>query len=201
MITIPRTMQESLLSGEMLKVGQMVACRLIPQMEVYGFVPMKEDDSYLDFNMQNTRIVANRLVIKMHEVRADKCVELARAYPIYKTIEHSQGEGKQLPLRFLRVIPYEGVLKYYDEYLRSGRKGQLLKDENIIMLQEEGSSIPYYKVADDDFYFRDDETSPIKAIAKAFLVICRRINTITGTITYELYNASDISPIQNDIVS
>ena len=200
MIAIQRTMQEFLQSEQMLKVGQMVASRLIPQMEVYGFVPIKEDDSYLDINMQNTRIVANRLVVKVHEMRADKCVELAKVYPIYKIVEHSQGEGKHLPLRFLRVIPYEGVLLHYDEYQRSGRKGQSLQNEHIIMLQEEGTCVPYYKVADDDFFFRDDENLPIKAIAKAFLAICRRINTITGNLTYELYNASDVFPIQNDIV-
>lgn len=205
MITIPQNMQELLNAGNKLRAGQMVATNLVPKMEIYGFVPHKQEEFYLDFNMQDTRIVANRLVVIPH---IGKTVQYGGAhstvprYPIYKAIAVNQ-EEKSLPLRLLRVVRLEGI-SYFDAFQRKDGKGPYFKDPQIDMVKQdndEGSnegSKPYYKLQKGDILFYEQDIETIKAVADCFLVLCRRINDVTGCMTYELYNAEDLCPITEE---
>lgn len=189
-------MMEILQNGEMVKAGQLVSCKLFSEMEVYGFVPMKEDECVLDLNMQGTRIVANRIVVYLqydkHPLFTDTTHPKAIPYPIYKVIALNK-EEQQIPLRFLRVISREGVSQYYSEYQRTGfLKPQLFKDKKFVKVTDNGDIVPHYKMADGEYTFFESGAETIKAVAHCFEVLCRRINQVTGCLTYELYNAEDL---------
>lgn len=191
-----KNMMEILQTGEMVKAGQMVACKLIPEMEVYGFMPMKEDECFLDLNMQDTRIVANRIVVNLQNDKlplfADTKHSKAIPYPIYKAIALNK-EEQQIPLRLLRVISREGISHYYTEYQKTGvAKPQLFKDEKLVKVTDNGEVVPCYKMAAGEYTFFERGAGAIKAVASCFEVLCRRINQVTGCLTYELYNAEDL---------
>lgn len=191
-------MLEALQQGEVVMVGQLVANKLIPMMEVYGFVPMKETDGYLDFNMQDMRIVANRVVVKPHEEKPDCFGGIStprvQVYPIYKKIEINDKESK-LPLRFLRVTALEGD-RYYNAYQSKGEKAGYIKASNVVQEKsEDGTLTLYYQLTKGEIVLREGIGMPIKCVAPCFMVICRRINTVTGYMTYELYSAEDLFPI------
>lgn len=186
---------EVLRAGETVKAGQMVACKLFPKMEVFGFVPMKEDDCFLDLNMLDTRIVANRVVVNLKTetspLFADTTHSKTIHYPIFKVMALNY-EEKLVPLRFLRVVSREGG-QYYSDYQRTGRvKQQLFRDEKFVAVTDGGVTIPCYKIAAGEYSFFESSAEAIKAVAPCFEVLCRRINQVTGCLTYELYNAEDL---------
>lgn len=191
-----RNLQAILQSGLVCKAGQMVSTPLFPQMEVFGFVPMKETDRYLDFNMRDTRIVANRVVVAPQEEKPDvfggTSIKRIGVYPIYKVIETSEVTQK-LPLRFLRIMEMEGN-KYYDDYQRKGERAAYVKSPKVIMEKNEEDERPvlFYQLEKGELVLKDAENLSIKCVTSCFLVLCRRINTITGCITYELYNPEDL---------
>lgn len=191
-------MMEVLQQGEVVKVGQLVANKLIPEMEVYGFVPMKEKDGYLDLNMQDMRIVANRVVVNPHEEKPDRfggiTIQRVQVYLIYKTIEINNKE-RNLSLRFLRVTALEGD-KNYNAYQSKGERAGYLKAPNVIQeMSEDGTVVLFYQLTTGEILLREGINMPIKCITPCFMVICRRINTVTGHMTYELYSAEDLYPI------
>lgn len=194
-----RNLQEILQSGLICKAGQIVSTPLFPQMEVFGFVPMKETDRYLDFNMRDTRIVANRVVVAPQEEKPDifggTSIKRIGVYPIYKVIGTSEAEQK-LPLRFLRVIAMEGN-KYYEDYQRKGERAAYVKSPKVIMEKNDEDERPvlFYQLDKGDLVLKESEELPIKCVTPCFLVLCRRINTITGCMTYELYNPEDLVPL------
>lgn len=194
-----RNLQEILQSGLICKAGQIVSTPLFPQMEVFGFVPMKETDRYLDFNMRDTRIVANRVVVAPQEEKPDvfcgSSIKRIGVYPIYKVIESSVSTQK-LPLRFLRIVEMEGN-KYYDDYQRKGERAAYVKSPKVVMEKNEEDERPvlFYQLEKGEVVLKDAENQPVKCITPCFMVLCRRINTITGCLTYELYNPDDLVPL------
>ena len=48
----------------------------------------------------------------------------------------------------------------------------------------------YYKNHPQDWLFTSE--SPIRAVADDFLVVCRRINSVTGVIVYEIFKPEDL---------
>lgn len=199
MNTNSQNVQEILLSGKKVMAGSMVACKLIPQMEVVGFVPMKETDCYLDLGMMDTRVVANRVVVNPQEEKPSHYDGMtfpkAIPYPIYKAITLNQ-EERQVPLRFLRVISREGGSRYYSEYQMKGVvRPQLFKDEKLVEVTNDGVVMPHYKMDPGEYTFYENGSEVIKAVASCFEVLCRRINMVTGCLVYELYNAEDLIPI------
>lgn len=198
MIAFSRNIQEMLQNGEQVNAGVMAACKLIPELEIVGFVPMKEEDHYLNLGMMDTRVVANRIVVRLHDEKPSHYLGTAnsnvRTYPIYKAIALNQ-EERHVPLRFLRVISREGG-HYYNEYQMKGIvRPQLFKDEKLVEVSDNGETVPYYKMDEGEYTFFETGSEVIKAVAPCFEVLCRRINMVTGCMTYELYNAEDLTPI------
>lgn len=194
-----KNIQEMLQNGEQVKAGSMVACKLIPEMELVGFIPIKEDDDYLDLGMTGTRVVANRLVVNRHDEKPTPLIGTTspgtKSYPIYKAMAINQ-ENRQVPLRLLRVIPVEGVSHYYNEYQVKGVvRPQLYKYTKFVEVTNNVETLPYYQLDPGEYTFFENCSETIKAVATCFEVLCRRINKVTGCITYELYNAEDLTPI------
>lgn len=48
----------------------------------------------------------------------------------------------------------------------------------------------YYKIKPQNWLFTSE--SPIRAVADDYLVVCRRINSVTGVIVYETYRPEDL---------
>lgn len=190
-----KNLKEMLQSGATIKAGQTVACKLVTEMNVWGFVPQKKDCSDLDLNMADIRVLHNRLQVEPVDSVTNYggvTVRRMHSYRIYKSIRLAGEAEEKLPLREIRVTRLEGI-RNYDINQSNGGRPDLIKDARVSVVEEDDKKVGYYQPAEGEVLMYDESRDDVvKATADSFLVVCNRINTVTGRVVYELYSAEDL---------
>lgn len=193
-----------------LNSGAKVCSTLIPEMEIYGYIPMGEDDRSpynsspllgLDFKMSNTLVVSNRLMVTYSDYNGlmdSKIVNKRAVHPILKSVElQENGKNYELPLNKL-YIPKYVFNDAYREFRRSviyrGYGNKLRQLNGIIVKQNEETHATeyYYKPEESEFLFHDTFGNEIKAVGSNFCVVCRYTNQVTGNLAYALFQPEDL---------
>ena len=78
-----------------------------------------------------------------------------------------------------------------DAFLTQDSKSRVAA-ETTVTTDENGNY--NYKIKGDEFFFSSDK-SVLNAVASKFLVVCMRINTVTGELVYEVYEPEDLVPL------
>ena len=187
-----------------------VSSTLIPEMEVYGFIPLFiNNDTYLntksmpiiDFNMSNTIIVSNRLAITYTDYveygNNAKMDRIRIVHPILNIVQLQNNSKKyEIPLKTLYIPKYMDKIAYTEF-----RKAVVYTKSDYSLCKLEGISVNfnnnskrneyYYSPNNDEFLFCDIQDQ-IKAVGNSFAVLCRHVNQVTGCLSYELFNPQDL---------
>lgn len=206
-----------LLCSGKIKSGIMVTTKLIPEMEVYGYIPLCNDERAifadraifgLDFNMSNTIVVSNRLAIVYPDFSlgtyGTKLDKIRVVHPILKTIEMQEnGKDYKLPLNILYIPQYinnQAYKEFKSAVVYKGYGNKLRQLEGISSkTNEELHQTEYsYTPKEEEFLFSDSSNHLVKAVGSEFCVVCRHINHVTGALTYELLQPEDLSIIEDN---
>ncbi|MCR5362408.1 MAG: hypothetical protein K6E73_10450 [Bacteroidales bacterium] len=201
-------LMDMLHSEGMVMAGTKVQTTIITDMEIYGFVPLRESTDFLnetlngillDFTMKNTVIASDRLVISMsgknevHPILRYVCLQENNANPT-------------LPLFRLYVPEYRNDSKYL-YYRRSiinppvDRVASLEKIQIVEKKDDEGNVLSqeaFYQLEDNELVFKDRRNESPKAVGKRFSVVCRRLIPTTGSMQMEIYNPEELFIVIDD---
>ena len=185
-----RTLNDFLNEKGSVSRGQNVATTLIKDMQVYGFIPLCES-KYFDFLFDSKFDVEPELgKIAVYGNRAEKN---SIRHPVFERVLLCDKDV--VPLENLYVpeyLDYKTPLRCsYKDYLR--RTAKVIKPK-YSQIEIDESGICNYKIKGDEFFFSSDK-SVLNAVASKFLVVCMRINTITGELVYEVYEPKDLVPL------
>lgn len=205
--------------------GTKVRTSVLNDMEIYGFIPMTSTGDFLsvsfkcqtvDFLMQNTKIVSDRLSI-VHETferrGGTSTVKVTKheVHPILRCVHLQENSGNnRIPLRGLYIPQYRDD-RFYLEYRKSVNPtvGSVARLERIVVVDEEDRSQPrnpqtnelptiqvcYYVPTENELLFGRDLDSPVRAVGEEFVVVCRRLNPVTGNSVLEVFNPEELYPV------
>lgn len=185
------TLQEIFEKDSVLKSGIFVGNSLIPEMEVYGFIPYYNPSDFLSVNPEIAGLNMNMADIS---IMADRLCSAGNIHPIYKFVER-QDAGLQ-PFKgilYTLYIPRFRENKDYKEYCRR-RYSHYNAVQKLERVSLEGN-IFYYTTIHNEYLFKNYLSTGPCAASECFLVICRHINSITGRLCYELFSPVDLYPI------
>lgn len=193
-----------------LTAGKMVCTSLLPELEVYGFIPIEENDRMIynndvvpliDFKMQNTIVVSNRLVVVCQDYvkgTLTRIEEKRIVHPITKKVS-LQEDGKTYSIHLQQLylpkfIGQEAYLEYKRCVVYRGYGNKLVKLEGISTRKNEDTNILeyFYTPKCDELLFGNHLPEMSTAISSSFVVVCRRVNPVTGNIAFELFNPEEI---------
>lgn len=205
--------------------GMSVRTSVLNDMEIYGFIPITSTGDFLsisfkcqtvDFLMQNTKIVSDRLSI-VHETferrGGTSTVKVTKheVHPILRCVHlQENGGNNRIPLRGLYIPQYRDD-RFYLEYRKSVNPtvGSVARLERIVVVDEEDRSQPrnpqtnelptiqvcYYEPTDKELLFGRNIDSPVRAVGEEFVVVCRRLNPVTGNSVLEVFNPEELYPV------
>lgn len=189
-----RTLNDFLNEKGCVSRGQNVATTLIKEMQVYGFIPLCES-KYFDFLFDSKFDFEPELgKIAVYGNRAIQIMKNATyRYPVFERVLLCDKDV--VPLEHLYVpqyIDYETQFRCsYKDYLR--RTAKVIKPKYSQIETDENGNYNY-KIKGDEFFFSSDK-SVLNAVASKFLVVCMRINTVSGELVYEVYEPQDLVPL------
>lgn len=212
-------------SEGIVNAGMNVRTSILNDMEIYGFIPMTSTGDFLsvsfksqtiDFLMQNTKIVSDRLSIiyNTFERRGGTStvkVEKHEVHPILRCVHLQEtGGNNRIPLRGLYIPQYRDDRLYLD-YRKSVNPtiGSVTRLERVVVVDEEDRSMPrnpqtnelptiqvcYYEPKDNELLFGRNIDSPVRAVGEEFVVVCRRLNPVTGNSVLEVFNPEELYPV------
>lgn len=173
----------------------------------------------VDFGMKDTLIASDRLSIiydtmekrggyNMPPTRVTK----HEVHPILRCVSLQPNEGKKdLPLRILYIPQYRSE-PYYQSYRRNVietpgnveklRRIKVIEEPNRKKMQdplnqEENPTIKvcYYEPNENELFFKRTILGDVRAVGEEFVVVCRRINSVTGNSVLELFNPEELYPV------
>lgn len=205
--------------------GTNVRTSVLNDMEIYGFIPMTSTGDFLsvnfkcqtvDFLMQNTKIVSDRLSIDYETFErrgGTSTVKVTKheVHPILRCVHlQENGGNNRIPLRGLYLPQYRDD-RFYLEYRKSVNPtvGSVARLERIVVVDEEDRSQPrnpqtnelptiqvcYYEPTENELLFGRDLDSPVRAVGEEFVVVCRRLNPVTGNSVLEVFNPEELYPV------
>lgn len=218
-------LMDLLYSEGVLDAGMNVRTSVLNDMEIYGFIPMTSTGDFLsicfksqtvDFLMQNTKIISDRLSI-IHETierrggSSTVKVEKHEVHPILRCVHlQENGGNNRIPLRGLYIPQYRED-RFYLEYRKSINPtvGSVTRLERVVAVEEEDRLMPrdpqtheypkiqvcYYETKGNEFLFSRNIDSPVRAVGEEFVVVCRRLNPITGNSILEVFNPEELYPV------
>lgn len=178
-----KNLKESLLEKGNLDSECKVSSKLIGEMEIYGFVPYSHELIMLPLG----QVIAcsDRVVMPINESYI--------RIPIYPKITRCDEEKLLIEKLYLPSLVFsesEYVKQWFRDYFKRGDSGNLRKISRQVRDVVEIEGKWYYKIKPQNWLFTSE--SPIRAVADDFLVVCRRVNTVTGVIVYEAYRPEDL---------
>ena len=180
-----KNLKESLLEKGNLDCGCKVSMKLVDEMEAYGFVPSYSESFMLPLGQ--VTVCSNRVVA---------CLNGAYVrFPIFQSISHCDDEMllmKDLYVPSLFFSEKISVQRCFQTFFKSGSSDELRKISQYYRVSDvvEVEGKWYYKIKPQNWLFTSE--SPIRAVADDYLVVCRRINSVTGVIVYETYRPEDL---------
>ncbi len=180
-----KNLKESLLESGNLDCKCKVSTELVKDMEVYGFVP-----SYIETLMLplgQAVVCSNRVVVSINGSYV--------RFPIYQTVSRCESEMLSMEKLYVPSLFFNensSVQLCYQYYFKGGNTDNLRKISQNYKVRDvvEIEGKWYYKNHPQDWLFTSE--SPIRAVADDFLVVCRRINSVTGVIVYEIFKPEDL---------
>lgn len=202
-----------LLSGDRLTAGAKVRTTIFNEMEIYGFIPVSSQEAEdtadhssinLDFKMQDAKIASNRISVSSEITDSKGTHAVREVYPILNSIEKASEGHTRFPLRDL-YVPHFRYNIYYKKYIKNiVQDGNYVKNLKSVYISEEKDqrtdkiiSVAYYETTGDEFLFYDN--CYVRAVGEYFIVICRRTNTVTGNINFELFRPEELRPLPQSV--
>lgn len=174
---------------------------LIPKMEIYGFIPICEDDAVYSFMKNNCffgykAIAADKIVYdNFLSEKSEK--ERYIYYPIYKRVEKVLSNKttilKQTYIPKFRNNPY--YLKYVKEtYFDNDTK----KLANLPQVKVSDSNVYYTTTVSEYLFYRhvNIKDKIIAACADSFMVVCMYINPVSGKLEYQIFSPDDLIKLE-----
>lgn len=195
-----KNLNDLLYSVGVINKGQKVAMSMITKLEIHAFIPMCEYNG-LEFMFKDmydrepclgkVDVYRNRIVHKVNENGHN----IVQRYPIFSTV--SLIAENDIPLTNLYIAKYwneentyKKDIREYKEFLRHKRTRI---NNRLQEIKEDENNNYVYKPNKDELFFSSD--SLVTAVANRFLVVCRRINEITGDLVFETYEPNELVPI------
>lgn len=194
-----------------LYAGKMVSTSILPELEVYGFIPIDDDDrviynddvmQLLDFKMENSLVVSNRLVIVCQDYvkygSSTRIGEKRIVHPIVKKVSlQDNGKTYSIHLQQLHLPKFmkqDGYLEYRRCVVYRGYGNKLVKLEGISTKKNEATNTVeyYYTPNSNELLFGDRLPEKPTAISSSFVVVCRRVNPVTGNVVFDLFNPEEL---------
>lgn len=180
-----KNLKESLLEKGNLNCDCKVSTKLVGEMEIFGFVPYSHESISIIPPLGQVIACSDRIILSINESNI--------RIPIYQTIarcdeEMLLAENLYIPSLFFSENKY--VQQWFKDYFKRRNDSTLRKISNQVHDVVEVEGRWYYKMNPQNWLFISE--SPIRAVADDFLVVCRRINNVTGVIVYETYRPEDL---------
>lgn len=195
-----------------LAAGSKVRTAILNDMEIYGFIPLTYNGDLLnwlssqvvDLTMMNTIIVSDRLAVSYDGKR--------EVHPILRYVRLQDNDSQLESLRGMYVPQYK-TMRAYTEYRKTVniRNARIPNLDRIVAVDEEDETAPrdpnnpdvvptikvaYYLPSDKDLYFSRNMNGRVQAVGEEFVVVCRRLNTVTGNSVLEVFNPEELLPIK-----
>lgn len=189
----------------------------IPMTSTGDFLSTEFKSQTIDFLMNNVKIVSDRLSITYETIERRNCgrtiekVTKHEVHPILRCVHlQENGSNHRVPLRGLYIPQYRDD-RFYLEYRKSVNPtvGSVARLERIVVVDEEDRSQPrnpqtnelptiqvcYYEPTGKELLFGRDLDSPVRAVGEEFVVVCRRLNPVTGNSVLEVFNPEELYPV------
>lgn len=195
-----------------LAAGSKVRTTTLDEMEIYGFIPLTNNEDLLnwvssqvvDLTMMNTIIASDRLAVSYDGMR--------EVHPILRYVRLQDNDSQLESLRSLYVPQYKTKREYINYRKNVNiRNARIPNLDRIIAVDEEDKEAPrdpnnpdivptikvaYYLPSDKDLYFCRNMNGSVQAVGEEFVVVCRRLNTVTGNSVLEVFNPEELLPIK-----
>lgn len=195
-----------------LAAGSKVRTATLNEMEIYGFIPLTYNGDLLnwlssqlvDLTMMNTIIVSDRLAVAYDGKR--------EVHPILRYVKLQDNDSQLESLRGLYVPQYKTMRAYIDYRKTVNMKNARIPNlDRVVAVDEEDVTAPrdpnnpdvvptikvaYYRPSDKDLYFCRNMNGRVQAVGEEFVVVCRRLNTVTGNSVLEVFNPEELLPIK-----
>lgn len=174
----------------------------------------------VDLTMKSTVIVSDRLSVVYETALSDgnkfnpkyTRTDKREVHPILRYVKLQDNDSHLESLRGLYVPQYK-TLRTYIDYRKTVniRNAKIPNLDRIIAVDEEDKEAPrdpnnpdvvptikvaYYKPSEKDLYFCRNMNGKVQAVGEEFVVVCRRLNTVTGNSVLEVFNPEELLPIK-----
>lgn len=190
----------------------------IPMTFVGDYLGISYKTQTVDMMMKNTIIVSDRLSVIFEKLEPRNGgsfmskAEKNEVHPIMRCV-HLQENNKKLRLPLFGLyVPQFRYEKYYLDFRKNvvpvvGRAGSL---PGVVVVEEEDRSKPidpqhpeetttvqvcYYELNENELLFGHNTHSQVRAVGEEFVVICRRLNPVTGNSVLEIFNPEELYPV------